>query len=395
MKSARGWNTASSRPRAGPRPCSLVRWAWRPGATSRRRLAGGGVLPAGDGRVTSGWPKTGVPPDFHADRPFRYIHRRIGEADVYFVANGSAEDCATVCTFRVAGKQPELWHPETGSVMPLMAYEKKTAARACRCGWGRRNRCSSSSAARPMLAASCPCGRLLTQRTAAEPAVTAPLRSHARTRSGSRPLCVEDGRRPKPRGRCPRLGPAAGDRAVRGRSPSTRSGAGPAKVTFEKLEDWSKRAEEGIKYYSGTATYRDDLQRRRRGAEAPHARWYLDLGKVAVMAEVRLNGKDLGIVWKPPYRVDVTEAVEAGRQRPGSQSRQPLDQSPDRRRATPGRLRPQPQRHAEELAEVAAGGQAQPDRPLHVQFLEALEEGRPAAGIRPAGPGDAAPGDAD
>ena len=69
--------------------------------------------------------KDGLPPDFHADRPLRYIHRRIGEADVYFVANRAAEDCAAVCSFRVAGKQPELWHPENGSVTPLMGYEEK------------------------------------------------------------------------------------------------------------------------------------------------------------------------------------------------------------------------------------------------------------------------------
>jgi hypothetical protein len=39
---------------------------------------------------------------------------------------------------------------------------------------------------------------------------------------------------------------------------------------------------------------------------------YLDLGKVQVMAQVKLNSKDLGILWKSPYRVDVTDAVKAG-----------------------------------------------------------------------------------
>ena len=45
---------------------------------------------------------------------------------------------------------------------------------------------------------------------------------------------------------------------------------------------------------------------------APGRRLYLDLGRVQVMAEVKLNGKDLGILWKPPFRLDVTDAARAG-----------------------------------------------------------------------------------
>jgi hypothetical protein len=39
----------------------------------------------------------------------------------------------------------------------------------------------------------------------------------------------------------------------------------------------------------------------------------LDLGEVAVMAQVKLNGRDCGNAWKPPYRVDVSGALKAGR----------------------------------------------------------------------------------
>ena len=69
--------------------------------------------------------KNGIPPDFHADRLLRYTHRRIGKTDVYFVANGSAENFDAVCSFRIADKQPELWHPENGTITPLAAYEAK------------------------------------------------------------------------------------------------------------------------------------------------------------------------------------------------------------------------------------------------------------------------------
>lgn len=84
---------------------------------------------------------------------------------------------------------------------------------------------------------------------------------------------------------------------------------GPGDVTFATLEDWSKRPEDGIKYYSGTALYKTTVE------VAPglaNAQWLLDLGTVEVMAEVTLNGKNLGTLWKAPYQVDVSQAIKAG-----------------------------------------------------------------------------------
>ncbi|MHB1036825.1 MAG: glycosyl hydrolase [Pirellulales bacterium] len=85
----------------------------------------------------------------------------------------------------------------------------------------------------------------------------------------------------------------------------------PEKLTFEKLISWSDRAEPGVKYYSGAATYAKTLVV---PAEmlGKGRRLYLDLGKVQVMARVTLNGKDLGTVWKPPYLVDITAAARPG-----------------------------------------------------------------------------------
>ena len=83
--------------------------------------------------------------------------------------------------------------------------------------------------------------------------------------------------------------------------------AGP--VVFDQLEDWSKRPEPGIRHYSGTAVYTckfpvNELK--------PNSLITLDLGKVEVSAEVTLNGKSLGILWKSPYRVDVSGALKSG-----------------------------------------------------------------------------------
>jgi hypothetical protein len=86
---------------------------------------------------------------------------------------------------------------------------------------------------------------------------------------------------------------------------------GPEKAVFDKLEDWSARGEAGIKYYSGAATYRKTINV---PAEllGKDRRIYLDLGRVEVMAEVKLNGKDLGLLWHAPYCLDITDAAKAG-----------------------------------------------------------------------------------
>jgi hypothetical protein len=84
---------------------------------------------------------------------------------------------------------------------------------------------------------------------------------------------------------------------------------GPAEVEFPELVSWTDRPEEGIRHYSGTATYR-------RTVTVPEAvrgrRLALDLGDVRELAEVRLNGRSLGVVWSPPFRVDLGDALRPG-----------------------------------------------------------------------------------
>jgi hypothetical protein len=81
----------------------------------------------------------------------------------------------------------------------------------------------------------------------------------------------------------------------------------PNQTVFKTLTDWSQNADEGIKYYSGAAIYRKlfDLPKGANG------KLYLNLGKVKNIARVRLNGKDLGVVWTNPWRVNITNAVQS------------------------------------------------------------------------------------
>jgi hypothetical protein len=252
--------------------------------------------------------KEGVAPDFRADRPLRYIHRRIGEADAYFVANGSTEACATICSFRIAGKQPELWHPESGSVAPLAAYEEKDGRTLVPLRLGPTESVfivfrRPAKAANRLVSATRDGQELLRDNSMLD------LLRGEIWQPGSYVFKMADGRNREVK--CQEL---VAPREVGGpwEVSFDPQWGGPARAVFEKLEDWSKRSEEGIKYYSGAASYRTAFTVSAEALKQSHTRWSLDLGKVAVMAEVRVNDKELGIVWKTPYRVDVTAVLKPG-----------------------------------------------------------------------------------
>jgi hypothetical protein len=79
-------------------------------------------------------------------------------------------------------------------------------------------------------------------------------------------------------------------------------------VVFRELTDWSKHNDTRVRHYSGTAVYRKSFELAHAG---PHG-LLLDVGKVEVMARVRLNGEECGIAWKPPYLVDIARAARRG-----------------------------------------------------------------------------------
>ena len=84
---------------------------------------------------------------------------------------------------------------------------------------------------------------------------------------------------------------------------------GPESCVFEELSDWTRHADDGIKHYSGTATYRTTFEL---PAGYEDQRLWIDLGKVCDLAVVRLNGQPLGTRWMTPWRVEITQAVRVG-----------------------------------------------------------------------------------
>ncbi len=88
-------------------------------------------------------------------------------------------------------------------------------------------------------------------------------------------------------------------------------GSAVPEQTMNELVAWNLHADDAAKYFSGTANYSKvitipaELLGKDRGL-------YLDLGRVAVMARVKLNGNDLGVLWKAPYRVEIDRFAKAG-----------------------------------------------------------------------------------
>jgi hypothetical protein len=88
--------------------------------------------------------------------------------------------------------------------------------------------------------------------------------------------------------------------------------AAPAREPFDRLESWTDHTNPGVKYFSGTATYEREIEVPPDWLGPNHA-ICLDLGVVKNFAEVSLNGKTLGILWKPPFRVNITAAARPGK----------------------------------------------------------------------------------
>jgi hypothetical protein len=86
----------------------------------------------------------------------------------------------------------------------------------------------------------------------------------------------------------------------------------PESAVFERLKSWTEAEDDGIRYFSGLATYEKTFSLTDEDLEANRC-LELDLGVVHKVARVVLNGREVGVLWKPPYTVNITDAAKPGR----------------------------------------------------------------------------------
>ncbi len=237
----------------------------------------GSVTKMRDGPLETVTATDGLAPDIEARNPsrgasFDWIHRRDGETDLYFLSNQGPREATADIVFRVTGKQPELWDAVTGAIRDLPDYREENG------------------------------------RTAV-PLQFAPRQSWFVVFRNQ----VTGDRVRGSKKNFPDLRPVTELKGPWELSfdplwfyPDNGRGG---KVRFDQLENWSKRPEDGVRYYSGTATYRMTFESK--AQDSPSA-IYLDLGVVKNVARVRLNGGDLGVLWTAPWRVEITGRLKSG-----------------------------------------------------------------------------------
>ena len=192
-----------------------------------------------------------------------WIHRRDGDAEIYFVANHLRTELKFDARFRVTGKIPELWHPQTGQVTAVTGWREEKGETVVPLQLDTFDsvfvvfRNSSTAKARP----------------------TSTLVS-ATTVEGPWLL---------------RFTPGWGV---------------PEQVTFDRLGSWTEQKDDGIRHYSGSAVYVKEIDL---PVLAAGERLELDLGDVSVVASVTLNGKNIGTGWKAPWRFDLGGVARPGK----------------------------------------------------------------------------------
>ena len=198
-----------------------------------------------------------------------YIHRSDSLTDIYFISNQTDNFRKLPCKFRISGKQPEFWDAVSG--------EKRNVTE-----WTVENGCTQI----PIELAPYGSVFVVFSKKADPPKKEKIVANYLKLDT---------------------LQTLSGDWNVN----FDEKWGGPRSVTFHKLISWTEHPDSGIKYYSGTATYKQNFNLKTEDKRKLN-RFFIDLGDVKELAEIRLNGKKLGIVWNPPFRVEIIGAILVG-----------------------------------------------------------------------------------
>ncbi len=203
-------------------------------------------------------------PDVGMPDGFVFTHRQEAGAEIYWLANQKDEPRTAAISFRVAGKQPELWDALTGEIRPLHQYVAENGRTII-----------------PLQFPPAGSWFIVFREQVQPPAANGknfPAFKPGQTISGTWAVTFAS-----------RVHP-------------------PFQRTFDRLVDWTSSGDKAIKYFSGKATYA--IQFNFDGSRP--GPWFLNLGKVESLANIRLNGKAVATLWCYPYRANVSDCLVKG-----------------------------------------------------------------------------------
>ena len=214
-------------------------------------------------------------PDFsyiksHPNTRLLFVHRTLPGRDIYWVnsRNDMPQDVET--TFRITGKIPELWYAETGKTEPASYVMANGVTKV-------RLHLSPNDAV-----------FVVFKKTSVKATVTIPEHTQKKLMNIAGSWNVQFQK----------------DRGA------------PATATFDTLVSFTENADAGIKYFSGTASYTKIITAPKKWFKKG-AQLQLDLGDVKNIAEVQVNGKSAGILWKKPFFINITNALQPGNNKLG------------------------------------------------------------------------------
>lgn len=258
----------------------------------------------------------GVQPDFipenvnNEDQHIDFIHRATAEEHIYFVSNSSLTRELVSCRFRVgSGMVPSFWHADSGMVSPCHQYEVKDGYTRIPLELPPASSIfvvfSKGEAGDHIVSIQGP--------PAAIPGIEVMAMNDNQVeariwQSGEYQFTSANGRTGKVV-----VGNVTPDKVIEGpwRVTFPENRGAPSEVKMETLTDWTEFPDEGVKYFSGAATYHNQfmLPQANPDEEAP---LILDLGTVKEVAVVRVNGQEAGVLWKEPRRADISRFVRPG-----------------------------------------------------------------------------------
>ena len=209
-------------------------------------------------------------PDFEYTKPLEntnllFVHRKLADVDFYWINNRNNRVEQVDASFRVEGKSAEIWHPETGKIEEASYSISDGVTKV------------------PLRLEPNDAVFVVFRNKAKESSYTvSPVTENLITYvDGQWDLSFQPNR------------------------------GAPEKITLEALSAWNDNADPGVKYFSGTGVYSKTIQAAGEWFNNDEKLW-IDLGEVKNLAEAIVNGKSMGILWKRPFRTEITDVLKTG-----------------------------------------------------------------------------------